>query len=560
MSVLAQRSANGARIRRLLGTTIGRRWNSNLTAGVPSGSRYSIGNQPLKCAHVLSPSIPAGSSMSRSPTISAKELAALLAQGEGENVEFKRSTGELKVGMHTLCAFLNGSGGTVLFGIRPDGTAVGQDLTDSTLREIAQATAHFEPAVHLNIQRLKLESGREILAVRADADFDKRPFTYDGRAYERITSTTRRMAQTRYEAALLSRVHEVRSWENQPDARLTLRDINRDEVFRIVNIAASVGRLTGPVGNRLQDILDRLKLRRDGKILRAAVVLFGKEFMPDYPQCELRMARFKGTDKTEFMDQRQVRAPAFKLLEEGELFCQRHFPMPAKIVPGQLRRVEAPLIPIDAMREILVNALIHRDYSIAGGAISLAIFDDRVEVWSAGTFPAGITPEKLSRSHSSVQRNPIIADLFNRAGLIEKWGRGTNRVITMCREAGIPPPTFEEITGAAVVTFRVQVGDTGRPKVESKVGSEVESRVESEGDIQARILSALKPGPLSKAEVAGSVGKKRIDGQLHAAMREVVAQGLVEYTLPDKPNSRLQKYRLTAKGIQALQTPAEGTA
>jgi ATP-dependent DNA helicase RecG len=224
-----------------------------------------------------------------------------------------------------------------------------------------------------------------------------------------------------------------------------------------VEAAKSSGRLIGPVGTRIADVLDRLKLRRDGRILQAAVVLFGKEFLPDYPQCELRMARFRGTDKTEFLDQRHVRGPAFKLLEEAQLFCQRHFPLPGKIVPGKLQRVDTPLIPPDAMREILVNALIHRDYSIAGGAISLAIFDDRVEVWSAGTFPTGITPEKLSKSHQSVQRNPIIADVFYKTGLIEKWGRGTNRVIEMCVEAGIAPPKFEEITGAAVVTFKVNV-------------------------------------------------------------------------------------------------------
>ena len=135
----------------------------------------------------------------------------------------------------------------------------------------------------------------------------------------------------------------------------------------------------------------------------------------------------------------------------------RHFPLPGKIVPGKLQRLDTPLIPPDAMREILVNALIHRDYSIAGGAISLAIFDDRVEVWSAGTFPTGITPEKLSKPHQSVQRNPLIADVFYKTGLIEKWGRGTNRVIEMCVEAGIAPPKFEEITGAAVVTFKVNV-------------------------------------------------------------------------------------------------------
>ncbi len=92
------------------------------------------------------------------------------------------------------------------------------------------------------------------------------------------------------------------------------------------------------------------------------------------------------------------------------------------------------------MREILVNALIHRDSS---GAVSLAVFDDRVEVWGAGTFPSGITPESLTRPHLSVQRNPINAEVFHRAGLIEKWGCGTNRVAEMCRAAGSPPPVFE---------------------------------------------------------------------------------------------------------------------
>ena len=81
------------------------------------------------------------------------------------------------------------------------------------------------------------------------------------------------------------------------------------------------------------------------KLLRAAVVLFGKTFLPDYPQCELSMARFRGVDKTEFLDQRHVRGPAFKLLEEAELFCQRHFPLPGRIEPGRLQRVDRPLIP-----------------------------------------------------------------------------------------------------------------------------------------------------------------------------------------------------------------------
>ena len=472
-----------------------------------------------------------------------KDLARLLKPGEGSNLEFKRSTGELREGLQTICAFLNGSGGIVLFGVHPDGQPEGQQVSDQTLRDIAHALDRFEPPVNLPIERLPADKGREILILRVEGTSDSIPFTFDGRPYERVSSTTRKMSQEKYEKLLFARAHSKRRWENQPADEITLKDIDRDEVFRIVDIARSVGRLVGPVGRSLPDVLNRLGIRKDGHILRAAVVLFGKTFVPDYPQCELRMARFRGTDKTEFLDQRQIRGPAFKLLEEAEVFCQRHFPMPAKIVPGQMRRVEKLLIPPDAMREILVNALIHRDYSIAGGAVSLAIFDDRVEVWSAGGFPKGITPESLSRDHQSVQRNPMIADAFHRTGLIEKWGRGTNRVVTMCQEAGIAPPEFEEITGAAVVKFHVPVGVTGQ--VTDQVTVQVTDQVE-------RLLVLLGNRPMTAADIMTSMEMNHRptlrDNYLHPALR----MDLVEMTVPDKPNSRLQKYRLTEKGRQAL--------
>lgn len=145
--------------------------------------------------------------MSRAAMLSVKELSALLAEGEGESIEFKRSTGEMKEAMQTLCAFLNGNGGTLIFGIRPDGTAEGQDVSDKTLREIAQATDRFEPAVHFSIRRGKVETRREIIAISVNGGLDKRPFVYDGRSYEGVGNTTRRMAQSKYEKTLMDRAH-----------------------------------------------------------------------------------------------------------------------------------------------------------------------------------------------------------------------------------------------------------------------------------------------------------------------------------------------------------------
>ena len=484
----------------------------------------------------------------------AKQLAALVKQGEGPALEFKRSTGELKKGMQTLCAFLNGSGGSVLFGVGPDGTINGQEVSDQTLRDVAQAADRFEPPAHVSIRRIKVKAGREVVAVTVEGGRDVRPFTYEGRAYERVGSTTHRMPQAKYEKTLLDRAHGTRRWENEPAEDVELRDIDRDELFRIVEGAKSVGRLIGPVGTRLADVLDRLKLRRDGKILQAAVVLFGKEFLPDYPQCEVRMARFRGTDKTEFLDQRHVRGPAFKLLEEAQLFCQRHFPLPGKIVPGKLQRVDTPLIPPDAMREILVNALIHRDYSIAGGAISLAIFDDRVEVWSAGTFPTGITPDMLTRQHLSVLRNPIVADIFHRAGLIEQWGRGTNRVIEMCRKAGIAQPVFQESGPFAVVTFPVRVGQT------PQVGAQDEAQVGTKSGLSQDQVEILRLCRRERTliELMNAIGRRNRTKFRDSFIKPLLEKGFLVLTIPDKPQSRLQRYRTTAHGLAVLMKDVKG--
>jgi len=484
-------------------------------------------------------------------------LAELVARGESATLELKRSTGELREAMQTLCAFANGKGGHVIIGAKPSGELVGQQVSEQTLHEIAAARERFEPPLDLDIDTVEIAPGRSALVLTVSGLSDSVPFTFDGRAFERVGNTTRKMAQERYEALLLERAHSRRRWENQVADELTIRDIDRDEVFRILRIIESIGRLTGPSAKNLPDALDRLGLRKGGQLLRAAVVLFGKTFLPDYPQCELRMARFRGVTKTEFMDQRQLRGPAFKLLEEAQLFCQRHFPLPAKIVPGQLRRVEKPLIPPDAMREILVNALVHRDYSIAGGATSLAIFDDRVEVWSAGKYPNGITPESLTRDHLSVQRNPIIADVFHRTGLIERWGRGTNRVAEMCAGAGIAAPEFREITGAVVVTFRVPVAGAAAAQLESQLESRLESQLGSAavskgssaaGALAEKVVALLAEGPRSRSELSRAIGQRRVSGQLNVVLKALLQRKVIEYTIPEKPGSRLQKYRLVRSG------------
>ena len=155
-----------------------------------------------------------------------------------------------------------------------------------------------------------------------------------------------------------------------------------------------------------------------------------------------------------------------------------------------------------------------------------------------------------------MQRNPLIAEVFYRAGLIEKWGRGTNRVAEMCKAAGVAPPEFTEIGGAAVVTFRTDVGLTRRrpeSQLESRPESQLESQLESrqrsqpkasEGALEKRVVGLLENGPLSRSELSRLIGQRRVSGQLHVTIKSLLSQGLIAYTVPEKPGSRLQKYRL----------------
>jgi ATP-dependent DNA helicase RecG len=381
-----------------------------------------------------------------------EELRQLVAQGESERLEFKRTTGELKDGMSGICAMLNGDGGRVLFGVTPSGKISGQDVTDNTLQDVAREIRKLEPQAHIQQTLVTVADTRQVIVLETTLA-PNGPYTYDGRPYKRVGPTTTRMTKSEYEDRLLARTNALNRWENQVADGCTIDDLDTSEIERTLQTGVAAGRLETTVTSAA-DALDRFHLRVDGQVLRAAVVLFGREMLPYYPQCGLRLARFKGTTKTEFLDQRQLHGHAFLLLEEADLFIRRHLPVAGRIEPGVMERQDEPVYPPLALREALVNALCHRDYAIPGGAVNVAIFDDRLEIVSSGLLPPGITIDDLKREHVSRPRNPLIAEVFYRRGLIERWGRGTQKIVELCVAAGQPEPEFEEQAGDVVVRFR----------------------------------------------------------------------------------------------------------
>lgn len=459
--------------------------------------------------------------MKQGQMINPRTLSVLLRLGENESVEFKRSTGELKEAMQTLCAFLNGGGGTVIFGIRPDGTSEGQEVSDGTLREIAHAADRFEPPAHVSIQVVRTASNHSVIAVTVDSGREMRPFVYEGHAYERVGSTTRRMAQSKYERWLIERGHAKRRWENLPAEGLKLKDLDRREILRTRELAIQQNRISPDTGRDIGEILDRLGLRANGVLTRAAQVLYGKRFLPDYPQCLIKMGRFRGTEITgEIVDNRQERMNAFAMVREGMAFLERTMPLGARFPAGRVFREDRFPLPPDALREILLNAVMHRDYSHYSGYVAIAVFDDRIEIQSYGRLPSGITVAELLGPHKSKPTNPLVAEAFHRTGAVEVWGRGTNRVIALCREHGAPAPSFEERQGFLVVTFSAPlVPGASKVTVETPGKTLGKTLDKMAGKTPDRVLQAIAADPeATLTDIAERIGKS------HSAVERAVAR------------------------------------
>ena len=322
-----------------------------------------------------------------------------------------------------------------------------------TLEQVSQELRRIDPPAFPDIETAPVATGREVVVLRVPGGGG--PYTYDGRAYLRHGPTTLLMPRPQYERLLLERMHAGARWENQPAQGVRVEDLDLGELRVTIDEAVRRQRLEDPGTRDPGQLLLGLGLVRDGQLLNAAVVLFGKpdRFLPNYPQCLLRMARFRGRDKSEFLDNRQEFGHAFDLLVRAQRFLRDHLPVAGRIVPHLFERQDDPLYPPEALREAVANAICHRDYGAGGGSIGIAIYDDRLEISSTGILPFGLTLDDLRRPHASRPWNPLIAQTFHRRGIIETWGRGTLKMIELTERAGLPAPEFEVSSGEVIVRF-----------------------------------------------------------------------------------------------------------
>ncbi len=472
------------------------------------------------------------------------DINKLIASDESRTLELKKTTGELIKGMQTVCAFLNTDGGWLLFGITPKLEILGQNVTDNTLREIAHEMTKIEPAISLPIEIIDVPErpGCDVIAIHCEASqFGDAPYTYDGRAYYKVESTTVQMPRLMFEERLRRSNPSRFAWESQTNNNLHVDDLDTDRIKGAVMYGIEKGRM--PASSATENtwtLLDKFGMVEGDKLKNAAAALFIKR-PTAYPQFLLRMARFKGIEKDAFIDNMRVKGNFFELLDAGMSFFFKHLSQSGVVVG--LRREEQLEIPIEALREALTNALCHRLMDSPSGSVGISIFDDRVEIENTGHLPNELTPETIKLPHRSYPQNPIIADALFMTAFLESWGTGVNRMVEACKAVGLPEPEYGTDGAFVWITFK-------RPNAVAGLDTNLDTNLDTDLDTNSVTdLSDKHKEVLSFCTVARSSREimEHIGVTNHTKNRDrfvnyLVDNGLLERTIPDLPNSPLQKY------------------
>ena len=362
----------------------------------------------------------------------------------------------------------------------------------------------------------------------------------DQGVFVRLGSTNRQADSALIEE--LRRSVSGAAFDEQPIAELSVDDLDRDAMTAAFEGIRSIS------DQELHSL--RVLTTAQGRDVPTVggMLLFGRDRQRWFPDAWLQCARFVGTTKAGIFDQLDIQAPLPQALEQALAFLKKHAVRSADF--QELRRVDRWSIPLASLREALTNALVHADYSQRGAPIRVAYFDDRIEIENPGVLIPGLSLDDLPRGISRL-RNRVISRVFRELGLIEQWGSGIPVILEEAASQHLPPPLFEEVGLRFRVTLPLDQASSpaqgqSRPRgAESGAESRAESGAESlaEGGLAEMVIKALADGPLSKSEIAHALGRDSVSGALNRTIRQLLDRDEIGYTLPDIPNSRLQKYR-----------------
>ena len=449
---------------------------------------------------------------------------------ETQNIEWKQSWRDEY--LKWICGFANAQGGTLEIGKDDRGNVVGVKGVLRLLEEIpAKVQSRLGIVVDVN---LKSHSGREYIEIAVEPY--PNPISYRGEFHYRSGSTKQVLRGAALSRFLLAKYG--RTWNDIPLPGIGLKDLDTRVVDGFLRKAVGCRRLPeDAVDEPIEILVENLELRDGAHLKRAAALLFHSSPRRLMPGAYTKIGFFR---EAELLFQNEVEGDLFTQVDRVMDLLYTKYSL-GLVSYDDIYRIETYPVPREAMREAIINAVIHRDYA-SPAPIQIRVYDDLIEIWNAAHLNPGWTDDLLAGKISSRPPNPLIANAFFRAGMIEAWGRGIRRIVNICREAGNPAPTWRLDAGADGLWVEFPFAESYLTAYAAARGSAAEGTSPGTNQKQSRstlrytfeqIVQSLWAEPrLSQAALAERVGLS-LDG-VENHLQNMIAAGIIRRVGSDR--------------------------
>jgi ATP-dependent DNA helicase RecG len=381
-----------------------------------------------------------------------KELKDLIK--EREHVEFKTSLSLINEIIKAISAFANTKGGKIIVGVDDSGKVLGVEIGKGTIENLANRIAqNTEPKIQPTI-KVETIDGKKVIIIEVKESLDKLVLAF-GRPFKRVGKSSPKMSKDEYERLILEKHKEKLQFDKDVCEEAEIEDIDNKKVKAYLKLREKNRNISSKIKLPIKQLLINIKAVTKIKPTNAGILFFAKDPLKFISHAQLRLVRIKGVKIYDnILDRLDCNGTLWEMVDAGEDFIRKNIRLLGFRTDKSFRREDRFEYPIRALREAIINGLIHRDY-FNPADVRVFIFDDRVEVVSPGPFPKGVTPEKPE--HRPV--NKILSQLMYDIGYIEKYGSGIYLENELCLKNGNEKPVYEITANQTKVVFKSQVKD-----------------------------------------------------------------------------------------------------
>ncbi len=446
-----------------------------------------------------------------------EKLKLIIAEGEGLSAEFKEKyTTRID---QDIVAFANTNGGIIILGVNDQGEIVGEKLTGRMKAELQALVRNCDPPIIIN----RIYQSEKLVIIEIPEGDDK-PYSCSSGYFRRLDAVTQKMS--RKELGFLFKKSESIPYEEKIISEIGWKDISREKISAFFKESDVSFKKIVP-----SEVLSSLNLANKNGIKNAGVLFFARKPRDLILQCQMTLVAFKGKDRIHIYDRKEVQDDLLTQFNEAVTFLQKHLNLRSEI--HGVNRKDILEIPLEALREAVANAIIHRDYSIRGTSLMVEVHEDRVVLSNPGGLPEGLTMALLGKTNISVRRNELIADMFARMDKVERIGTGIQRINGLLWEAGLPAPEiksnlfFRIAFSRPVITRQAAAGDKDqnmRPK---------KTREKAREKAREKILDSIRSNPAINQQELAKVAGLSVKG-IEWNLRKLKDQGILLRIGPDK--------------------------